>query len=424
MIQLSKLAVAAILAVAPVALASPAQDLFDQGSFFLQFDYFGYSTVSVKDLTDKYQAQLDTACATQKDTCPYTVAADILTKMTADLKDGHTYYLTPDEYAQETGQIRGGSNPSPGPRIGVTTQRIPGSPDRRVITVLPGSPAEKAGLQRGDRIVGVNGAPLPDSDQDNASAITKLVATGKPLTVNIKRNQDNVENALTLNLTLTGQVVDLANVSTLTKLNATTGLLKIPEFSGGTGEKVNELVVSAQKQGLTSLIVDLRDDPGGVECQQAVYPFVGDLTRERADRRGVTYDIVRNGATYQRDASGREVQVDALDTVARWTGKLAVLVNGESGSCSELFASDVQYAKSGVIVGEPTYGVGNTGTELVPLIDGSALAITSRRTLRANGTPYPDKVTPDIQLPGGADEFLKTGFDRELERALQEVSAA
>ena len=422
MTNLTKLAATALLSILPLALASPAQDLFDEGSFYIEFNYYGYSTTAPKDLTKKYQKDLDAACAAQVNTCPYSIAADLLEKYTADLKDGHTYYLTPTEFAQQTGSIRGGANPSPGPRIGVTTQRIPDSSDRRVINVLPASPAEKAGLQRGDRIVAVNGAPLPSTDDENATVISKLVAAGKPIKVSVKRNEKGVENALSLDLTLAGEVVDLANVATLRTVAPKVGLLRVPEWDGGVGEKVNQLVKAAQTQGLDALIVDLRDDPGGVECQEAASAFVGDITRERADRRGVTFDIVRGGKTYQRDSGGHEIQVGALNTVARWNGKLSVLVNSESGSCSELFAADVQFAKAGLVIGEPTYGVGNTGTELVPLIDGSGLGITSRRTLRPDGTPYPVRITPDIPIVTASDDFLKTGFDRALERAQQEVS--
>ncbi|HWG84213.1 MAG TPA: S41 family peptidase, partial [Deinococcales bacterium] len=98
--------------------------------------------------------------------------------------------------------------------------------------------------------------------------------------------------------------------------------------------------------------------------------------------------------------------------------------NVNSYSSSEYFAAALQQVKRGVVYGEITGGLGNTSSQTFNLIDGSAIQVTvGRSTFSFGGPPYPEKVTPDVQLKDDLIELARTGRDLVLERAVQDLLA-
>ena len=125
--------------------------------------------------------------------------------------------------------------------------------------------------------------------------------------------------------------------------------------------------------------------------------------------------VVQNGIVSL--ANGNVVY--ATPKPALFGGKIAVLVNRQSYSGAEYLAQFVQDAKVGVIVGEASGGLGNTGSTEFNLPDGSALVLTIFKSQRLNGSYLPTRVTPDELVPDELEMQSQTGRDVALQRALE-----
>ncbi|PZA06856.1 MULTISPECIES: S41 family peptidase [unclassified Meiothermus] len=412
----------ALMAVfATLGWASPAQDLFDQASFYLEFYYYGPASADLHALTAKYQKSLDAACANQKESCPYDTAVGVIQRMVSELGDGHTYYQSPEALGRfrQTGR---GQVPSGGLRIGVEHRSIPGSRDRLVVDVVEGSPADQAGLQYGDRIVALNGKALGEyaSDDEVAQALSQLVQSGQPVRLTVLRGPQRQK----LEVVVTGREINLARLPSLKMRPDGVAVLRIPDFlaEGQVGQRVHELVQQAQAAGARAMLLDLRGNSGGsaVEALISMAAFVDNPYVLFTDRYDVERNelVVQDGRITARDKSGAEVLRLSIPNPARWRGPLAVLVNGESASGAEYLASAIQFAKAGVVVGEPTAGVGNTTTRTFGLINGGGLNISYNRAFLPGGNPYPARVTPDIAAPDDLRALAETGHDLPTEKAL------
>ena len=404
----------------PSALAaptpSPAQDLFDQAIFYLTFNYHGYSNVDFKTLEAKYQTQLETACAGQS-TCAYKTASPIITAMIEDIKDGHTSYWAAEEYQTYVADPTAENAP-----LGLGAWLIPikGTPDIRVQEVLEGSPASLAGVRRGDRITAFNGRSLPNANPDQFfAALDRALEEAPLMRLSILRNETE-----TLEARVKVRSFGYDGLPWIEYYGDVARVI-VPDFDtfNEVGPHLHALVEQAKTRGARAMIVDLRDDGGGAatECISGVAPFVGEVRHLSQSKREGGELGYRKGIVYSRDANGRERQVYAVERATEWTGPLTVLVNDQSASCAELFAADVQFAKRGPVIGETTYGLGNTGSRFFELIDGSALQLTVLRSFRPDGTAYPDRIKPDIAVPDDRIAFEKTGRDLMLERALEIV---
>lgn len=410
------------LVFATVGLASPAQDLFDQASFYLEFYYNGPASTDLKELTAQYQKSLDTACANQKQACSYDTAVSVIQRMISDLGDGHTYYQSPEALGRFRQNSRGQA-PSGTLRIGVEHRSIPGSRDRLVVDVVEGGPADQAGLQYGDRIVSLGGKALSGyaSDSEVVQALSQMVQSGQPVRLTVLRGPERQK----LEIVVTGREINLARLPSLKVRPDGVAVLRIPDFlaEGQVGQRVHELVRQAQAAGARAMVLELRGNNGGsaIEALISMAAFVESPYVAFTDR----YDVERNelmvkdGRITVRNKSGAEVTRLNIPSLARWSGPLAVLVNGESASGAEYLASAIQLAKAGVVIGEPTAGVGNTTTRTFGLINGGGLNISYNRAFLPGGNPYPARVTPDIAVPDDLRTLAETGHDLPMEKALE-----
>jgi carboxyl-terminal processing protease len=398
-----------------LAAASPAQDLFDQASLFLDFYYNGFSSSTPRALTSKYQSELRTACEPKGESCDYATAIGVIQKMLQDLGDPHSNYYTPAQL--EASRAARSGQGSSALRIGLVTKLVAGTGERLVLDVVENSPAEAAGIKRGDRITGANGTPLPVDETENGKVISGLAGTGEAFKLSIKRAGSPLE------VEVQGKVLPVRAPS-LRLISGGTYLLRIPDFMGPTvGARIHELVLEAQEKGATGLVVDLRDNGGGLatECLSGVGAFVGEVARVRETKLDRITEGYRNGQLYRRDSKGRESITATLKRVARWEGPVTAMVNAGTGSCGEYFAADLQIAKRATIIGEATIGVGNTSTQILGLLDGSGLQITFAKSLQANGTPYPERVKPDLEIKDDLDLLSMTGRDQVLAAALERL---
>ncbi|GIW32141.1 MAG: protease [Meiothermus sp.] len=408
------------LLLGSLSLASPAQDLFDQASFYLEFYYNGPATLNLKELTARYQSALDRACAPQKDTCPYEQAVPIIEQMLGELNDNHTYYLSPEEL-RGSRESRQGNAPSRTLRIGVSHLPVPGSRDRLIVDVVEGGPADEAGLAYGDRIIAINGRLLSEFPDDNqvVQFLTQSVQSGRPVVLTILRGPERQR----LEITLTGREINLARFPSLKIRPDGVGVLKIPNFDaqGQVGRRVHELVREAQQKNVRALVLELRGNSGGLlnEMILAAAAFLDDAYVALVDRyqteraefriRDGRLTITRNGQT----------ETANLPFLARWRGPLVVLIDGNTASGGEYLASAIQRARVGPLVGVATLGIGNTTTRPFNLINGGALSISYNRAFFADGTPYPPRAIPDFVVESSLEQLANTGRDLPFEKALE-----
>jgi carboxyl-terminal processing protease len=399
------------LGLAASALASPAQDLFDQGWFYINTYYYGFANVNLAELEKSSMAELTSICAPNPDTCPYSAAVPIIAKIVATIDDDHTNYLTAAQFQSVTTALTGGAN-TPAPVISARLYPYLERNAARIIEVLPGGAADKAGIKRGDLITAFNGKKFGSTIQNYNTEFRATIALGQPMVFSIERGTQQLE------INVTPAVYRSTGLPWVEDLGNKTALLRIEGFDNPqTGKTIHDLVDRIKSTGFENIVIDLRYNGGGLatECLSGVGPFIGSIERIRETktaRRSDGYDA-STGQVYSL-VDGKRSQIYRLEKPMKWEGKLSVLVNDGSASCAEFFATDIKLAKRAAIIGTTTVGVGNTGTLIYGLLDGSGLQVTVVRSLRADGTPYPAATVPDIAITMTLDEYAKTGIDTQL----------
>lgn len=397
-----------------LALATPAQDLFDEVNGLLAARYGGASSVRPAALVQKYQAQLDQSCKDDA-ACPYDKAVSVIRAMVSEIGDKHTNYYTPDDYKNYRETLRGGVSSTL--QIGVVTQTVAGYDGLVVTEVVGGGPAEQAGIRRGDRLIAIDDAPFPQTEGERVPFLRTKVGVGNPIRITLERRQEKVE------VQLQGRNLPLLRLPFLYYTPENVAVMRIPSFMGSysaIGPRIHELVRQAQEKGATGLVIDLRSNGGGLlsECIVGAGAFVEESYRKFKTTSNSTEYNFRGGAF---TLNGRP-SINFQDKAARWKGPVVVLVNRRTASCSEFFTFDLQENRVAKVIGEPTAGVGNSVTEIVPLSNGGGIQITTTVVLHRDNTPYPDLVTPDINFQ---DDLiaLAGGRDVMLEEALKQLSA-
>ncbi len=227
-----------------------------------------------------------------------------------------------------------------------------------VLTVLPGGPAEEAGLLPGDRILQVDSVPIAGRDRPSLTRIVQLIrgARGTFVRLTVFRPGQGM-----LTFRIERDVIQIRSVDAALMLTDQIGYLRIALFSEETPEEVREAVQELLESGMTCLILDLRDNAGGI-LQSAV--AVAD--EFLPGRKLVTYT---EGRAYPRE----EFWADQPGTFEE--GPLIVLVNRYTASASEILAAALQYWKRALVIGERTHGKGMV-QRVVPLSNGGALRLT------------------------------------------------
>lgn len=417
-----KLLITLALMVGSFSLASPAQDLFDQASFYLEFYYNGFSTVNVKDLGSRYQQKLEQTCASAGENCTYDQAVPLIESMIEEIGDGHTYYQSPVDLSRSD-QSRQGEQPSKVLRVGLSHQAVSGSHDRLVMDVVEDSPASEAGILYGDRIVAVNGRLLESfsSDADAQKFLSEQVQSGNPVTFTIVRGTERQK----LDIRMVPREINEVRLPSLRYLPGDVAVIHIPEFfpEGVVGERVHRLVSQAKEHGSKSMILDLRGNPGGsaMEALISMAAFMDNPTvifTDRYSSQRTEYIIIGSKGSI-RNAKGDTLTRFNLPFASRWTSPLAILVDEGSASGAEYLASALQQAGIGKVIGQPTFGIGNTTTRTFDLINGGGLNISFNRAFFAGGKPYPEQVKPDILSKLDLDILANQGRDVVIEQALQ-----
>lgn len=323
--------------------------------------------------------------------------------MVSDL-DRHSTFMDADEY-QDIRISTSGRYSGVGLEISQADNRI------LVIAPIDGTPAQRAGIEAGDEIVAIDDrSVIADGLDDTIDQLRG--AAGTPVTLKVRR--ESFDDLLTFHLTR--QNIKVASVRH-ELLESSIGYLRLSQFNDSTPDEasraIDELMDDAKEASggmLTGLILDLRNNPGGI-LDSAV--GISDLFLDK----GVI--VSAQGRTPESRFTRVARAGDILDGAA-----VVVLVNGGSASASEIVAGALQDHDRATIVGTQTFGKGLVQT-VTPLSRGRAIKLTTSRYFTPSGDSINDVgVSPDVHVEGARgypDQSLGGSLDREHDPQLLEA---
>lgn len=328
-----------------------------------------------KELEEYYIGDIDTESMTENAIKGYV----------AGLNDDYSEYLTKEEYEEllisVTGDYVG---------IGIyMSQDVEGN----IIVVSPivGSPAEEAGLQAGDIITAINGESCSEMDLDTASSKIKG-QEGTTVELEILRENE------TLNKTVERRTVEIQD-SKSEILEGNIGYIQLITFDEGCADNVEQYLLDFQNQGINSVIIDLRDNTGGVVTEAIDF---AELFIKRGDIILRSYNKADN-VTLTKSNNTKPVDM-----------KIVILVNEYSASATEIVTAALKDNEVATIVGTTTYGKG-VMQEVMPLFDG-ALKVTIEEFKTPNGNKINEiGIMPDEIV----EDNVETEEDEQLQKAIE-----
>lgn len=292
--------------------------------------------------------------------------------MIAELGDPHSAYLTPDRL-ERLQQSASNSYRGVGLQVDVRDGWI------TVAQPRPGSPAERAGLQPGDRLVELDGSSMLGWTVEEArNRLRGPLGTSVQLV--IERGNDT-----RIPVTLQRADIRVSAVARATVLPNGIGYLAVTTFSDSTEAELTKSVDSLRAAGARALILDLRGNPGGLLAQGV---GVADLFLSPGQR-----IVTTKGRTPESNAA----YVD--ETPERWVGMpIAVLVNGGTASAAEIVAGALQDHDRALVMGRVSFGKGSAQA-VYPLDNGAALVLTHARWFTPLGRSLEVALPDEVPLP-------------------------
>ena len=342
---------------------------------------------------------------------PADVLEGALDGMMEALDDPYSDYMAPDEYDaaldDAMGEFEGiGAVMETIDEEGRICEIIGEDCRLRVVSVLPGAPAEGAGLQGDDSVVGVDGEPLVGSTIDDTVRLIRG-PRGSDVTLTVEREGEELEIPITRDTVVTD------DVRAATLAEGQVGYIAIDSFSGNAADDFKAELQAHLDSGLDKLIIDVRDDPGG---------FV-DVTVE------VSSQFIEEGAVFWEEyADGDQVAVDVTgDGIATDADvEVVVLVNGGSASASEILGGALQDSGRARLVGENTFGKGTVQewSELPGASGGYRLSVAKWLT-REKRWIDGEGLTPDVFVELAGERYVagrdgaEPGLDSQVQAAVE-----
>ena len=311
------------------------------------------------------------------------------------LEDPYSRYYTAEEYSALNEETQGRYE-----GIGVVMQQ---NEDGLVTFVrcYEGAPGEQAGLKAGDILYKVNDQEVTDMD---LSTVAKKIKDPDINPVHLTMIREGENDYLEINIEKEEVKIPVVSHE---MLDNQVGYLAIYEFTDVTFEQYQKAKEDLESQGMEKLVIDLRDNPGGLLT--SVCDVLGTI-------------LPKGLIVYTEDKYGKREE-ELCDGKTPIDIPLAVLVNGNSASASEIFAGAVKDHKMGTIVGTTTYGKGVVQT-IRDLGDGSALKLTVSNYYTPNGVNINGVgIEPDVKEE--LDKSLQTGDtvnkedDNQLQKAIE-----
>ncbi len=285
--------------------------------------------------------------------------------------DHYSAFLTADQLRDIYSQIEGNF-------VGLGVELKADNGALLIVDVIPRSPAEQAGIRDGDRITAVDGQPTHSLSTDQAASLL-TGAEGSLVRVTVVSPGQAPRD-----LTIRRASVEVPSLEDVKLLDPATGVayVRIPAFQKTTATDLEEALWDLHRQGMRSLIIDLRGNPGGLltASVEVADKFIADggivSTRGRSEQENFSYRAHRPGT---------------------WRVPLVVLIDGDSASASEIFAAAIQDSGRGKVVGTRSYGKGSV-QGIFPLgKSGAGARLTTARFFSPLGHPISNVgITPDV----------------------------
>ena len=315
------------------------------------------------------------------------------------LDEPYTHYYTQSEFSSYIDNIQDGYV-GIGVIVGVND-------DNQIEVVAPfeDSPAYNAGIQPSDIIKAIDGVEYSGDKLSEAVDNIKNGEIGTTVDIKILRGEEELDITVTRD--------DIATDSVDGEmLNDNIGYIRVTGFNttSDNGEKstfseFKDKITELQSSGMSKMIIDLRDNPGGVL----------DTVVKMLD-----YTLPDGLIVYTENKSGKRTEYKGKDG-HELDIPIAVLVNGNSASASEIFAGAMQDYGKGKIIGTQTFGKGIVQT-IKPLTDGSAVKLTTAKYYTPNGQNiHGQGVTPDIAVEQGTDKNEDTQWNTAVEYLMEEM---
>ena len=287
--------------------------------------------------------------------------------------DPHSAYLGPEDF-QELQESTSGEFGGLGIEVGMEDGFV------KVVSPIDDTPASRAGIEAGDLIVKINGAPT--RGQTMTEAVDKMRGKiGEKITLTLVR-----DGGTPFDVTLARATIQVKSVKSQL-LESGYGYIRITQFQVKTGEEVGKALAKLRKDNngkLRGLVLDLRNNPGGV-LQSAV---------EVAD-----HFLTKGLIVYTKGRiANSELRFSADPADASEGVPLVVLINGGSASAAEIVAGALQDHKRGVLMGTDSFGKGSVQTVL-PLNNDRALKLTTALYFTPNGRSIQAQgIVPDVEV--------------------------
>lgn len=287
--------------------------------------------------------------------------------MVKSLGDPHSNYLDPDMYKILMEQTQGSFG-----GIGVI-MGMDKDGAIKIVSVMEDSPGQKAGLAEGDQIVAVDGTPVTEWPFDQVAAHVRGEA-GTNVTLTILRDGQQQD------FTVTRDNIKLKTVGH-EMLDDGIGYIQIASFSEDTAKEFTDAYTDLQNNGMKGLVIDLRNDPGGLLTACVA------IAKQIVPKGTIVSITTKDGSTetYTSDLSETKYPI-------------AVLINKNSASASEILAGALQDTKAATIVGTTSYGKGSVQT-ILPMSGEDAVKLTIAKYYTPSGRSIDGTgITPDVQV--------------------------
>ena len=314
--------------------------------------------------------------------------------MMASLGDPYSAYYTSEEYEELTTETTGSYE-----GIGVVMQQDVDTGEVKVVRCYEGAPGEKAGLLPEDVLVEVNGESVSGME---LSEVVDKVKNSQDQVAHLTIAREGESEYLEIDVHL--EEVNIPVVQS-EMLEDNIGYIAIYEFTKQTEPQYMEAFEALKDQGMEQLIIDVRNNPGGLLT--SVCNILEDILPEGL----IVYTEDKNGEREEYTCDGE----NELDI------PLAVLVNGNSASASEIFAGAIQDYGKGTIVGTTTFGKGIVQS-LIPFNDGSAIKTTTAKYYTPSGKCiHGTGIQPDVEVELSEGLEQETSISHEEDNQLQKA---
>lgn len=377
----------------PKAVLDKAWQIVNQNYVDPQFNQVNWQKVRQTLLSQNYSSRA--------------AAYNALRNALKQLNDPYTRFLDPQEFqALNSNDINGELT-----GIGVQLAANPQSNGFKAIAVMKNSPASRAGIQPGDIVLAIDDLPIQGLSADRVVSMIRGAANTQ-VKIHLSRSEQ-----LPYTVTLTRQriQISLVNAALRQQGDRRIGYIRLDEFSGHAAEQMQQAIADLTRQGADRFVLDLRGNPGGLLDEETA------IARMWLDR-GKIVRIV------DRDRSAQQLEANHTALTNR---PLAVLVDGNSASASEILSGALKDNHRAIVVGTQTFGKALVQS-VNSLSDGSGINVTIAHYYTPAGLDINHRgITPNIVTPltkqqqqalSNHPDELGTAQDPQYQRAVNALT--